>query len=435
MLDIITVNFPIDNDKIINKDFEDKRTILDSDITIFSPSRIFNSWQLIYDGLLKNQRYVNDSKAYQIFTIMEEISREVLTLLHNGKTIVCLLEPVEKIFLRADSSRNYIELNNYHFLPEDLGLVGEIKSGESNNPKAIRHNTNSSFFKNFYGAYKSELGYLAYFNFPVKHERGAFLLNKSNSAVGYVTNASQGRVIFIPSIDYRKDVNKFISVVQSSINDLTNNIIYTKEPAWLNSYELPTENEIKDELDKLIQKQHSIVEKIGTTREKLEGINQYKKLLYEKGPLLEDIVLKSFRLFGFTAENRKLEDMEHDLIFSSKEGKGIAEIEGKDKEPIRIDKFDQLNRTVDEDFIHTDEYPQGILIGNPYRLIDPNLRDSPFTEKVLTIANKKSFGLLTTQQIFKAVEYILANPNNEEFKKECRFRILETEGEEIILVE
>ena len=139
-------------------------------------------------------------------------------------------------------------------------------------------------------------------------------------------------------------------------------------------------------------------------------------------------------MFGFKAENRKQGDLEHDVVFESPEGKGLAEIEGKDNSAIHIEKLDQLNRAVDEDFDLTDKYPKGILIGNHYRLTNPENRKEPFTEKVLIVAEKKSFGLLTTVEIFNAVNFILNNPQDEGFKKRCRQRILNSTEVEIKLL-
>ena len=81
------------------------------------------------------------------------------------------------------------------------------------------------------------------------------------------------------------------------------------------------------------------------------------------------------------------------------------------------------------------DYPQGILIGNHYRFTKPENRKDAFTEKVHIVAKKKSFGLLNTCEIFYAVDYILRNPEDNEFRISCRTKILKTTGEEIKLVE
>ena len=56
------------------------------------------------------------------------------------------------------------------------------------------------------------------------------------------------------------------------------------------------------------------------------------------------------------------------------------------------------------EFELTGEYPQGLLIGNHYRFTKPDKRKESFTEKVLIVAKKKNFGLLTTVEILKLSE-------------------------------
>ncbi|MDP3445092.1 MAG: hypothetical protein Q8T08_19700, partial [Ignavibacteria bacterium] len=208
----------------------------------------------------------------------------------------------------------------------------------------------------------------------------------------------------------------------------------TPAPPWIKDYSLIGETDF----DKLSSEIQQKIEELESQKIKIEEqknqITQYKGLLYEQGFELEELVIKAFRLFGFKAENRKLDDIEHDMIFESEEGRGIAELEGKDNDAIHISKLDQLNRAVDEDFELMGNFPQGILIGNHYRFTKPENRKDAFTEKVHIVAKKKSFGLLNTCEIFYAVDYLQRNPDDNEFRISCRTKILKITGEEIKLV-
>ena len=245
----------------------------------------------------------------------------------------------------------------------------------------------------------------------------------------------EGLIVLLPSIEYDRNNDKLIGVIRSCAKQFLTKNIQTPAPPWVKEFKLLGEEEldskaigIQNEIEKLQEN------KIEIEEEKNE-ITQYKGLLFEQGSELEELVIKSFKKLGFEAENRKMDDLEHDVVFESSEGKGLAEIEGKDNDAVHISKLDQLNRAVDEDFELRGEYPQGILIGNHYRLTNPENRKEAFTEKVHIVAKKKSFGLLTTYEIFKAVQYILENPDDTEFKQKCRNRILKTIGEEIILID
>lgn len=209
----------------------------------------------------------------------------------------------------------------------------------------------------------------------------------------------------------------------------------TPSPRWVDEYKLKGEDEFDSKLKEL---QESISESFKEKNE-IEGerkqLIKFKGLLYEQGPALEDLIICSFKLMGFLVKSRKVDDLERDIVFKTAEGRGIAEIESKDNYAIDITKLDQLNRAVDLDFHLNGKYPQGILIGNPHRLTNPQNRKEPFTEEVKKAAKKDGFGLLTTFEIFKAVREIIRNPYDMDFKKRCRERILETVGTIIRLVE
>lgn len=134
---------------------------------------------------------------------------------------------------------------------------------------------------------------------------------------------------------------------------------------------------------------------------------------------------------GFNVSSYNDKDMEHDIILESDEGRIIGEVEGKDKTHIDISKFSQLSRVQDEDFYEKGEYSNAILIGNAYRLTEPEKRQNCFTDRVIKGAEKKQFGLLNTGELFKIIIKILENPKDEEFKKKCREKLFEQLGKEI----
>lgn len=242
-----------------------------------------------------------------------------------------------------------------------------------------------------------------------------------------------GIIAFLPPPPYKQDNQKLLGTLIGCAKKFLTKHEVTPPPNWVDDFKLKGENEYDLQIIELNKQLEEIIAKKRLTEDEKNQLTKYKALLYEQGPELENIVIESFKLFGFKAENRKLDDLEHDVVFESKEGKGIAEIEGKDNDAIHIHKLDQLNRAVDEDFELTSKYPQGVLIGNHYRFSKPENRKDPFTEKVHIVAKKKSFGLLTTVEIFKAVQKILENPKDENYKKLCRANILNTTGDIIKL--
>ena len=437
MINIVTVDYYLDDKKVVNTSINGYETLLDADVVIFDPSEFPKLWENKVKYGDDNIGRIYSPISDQIRQIFESRKNEVETLLENGKIIISVLHPIYGFNGEVGDRSKYEVVTNYDYLPlpQDY-FLNRLKSGSSNQINSIKHHPKGkTIFSQFFYAFKDDIEYTAYFDFDGTENQDYFILNKANRPIASFHKYSNGLIINLPSLDYNKDASKFIGVIRQCAERFLFKRQQTPPPSWTNLFSLKGESEYEEKLSLLNKKIDQLeTEKNDIEKEKLE-LTQFKGLLYEQGFELEILVLKSFRLFGFKAENRKQDDLEHDVVFESIEGRGIAEIEGKDNDAIHISKLDQLNRAVDEDFELTEKYPQGLLIGNHYRLTNPEKRKEAFTEKVKIVAGKKSFGLLTTVEIYKAISHLLENPKDEDFKKKCREKILTTEGTEIKLTE
>jgi len=435
MMNIITVNYPLNGEGIINTSIDGDETLLDADIVVFDTSEYPNLWTDAKRGD-DNVRRLYSPISDQIRNTFNSRKREVETLLENGKVIISFLYPTSGFRGEIGNQSKYSIVTNYDFLPlrQDF-FLGRLKSGTSSINGALKLNKSKTPFNQFFSAFKNQISYTAYFDLDASESPEYFILNKSNKGIGVVLPAFEGLIVLLPPIEYDKNNNKLIGVIRSCAKQFLTKNIQTPPPPWVKEFKLFGEAELDSKASEIQLE----IEKLQGNKIKIEEekneITQFKGLLFEQGHKLEELVIKSFQKMGFEAENRKMDDLEHDVVFESPEGKGLAEIEGKDNDAVHISKLDQLNRAVDEDFELRGEYPQGILIGNHYRLTNPVNRKEPFTEKVHIVAKKKSFGLLTTFEIFNAVKYILANPDDTDFKLQCRNRILKIVGKEIILID
>jgi hypothetical protein len=109
----------------------------------------------------------------------------------------------------------------------------------------------------------------------------------------------------------------------------------------------------------------------------------------------------------------------------------IGESEGKDTSAIDISKFRQLETNINEDFSRdeVDVPAKGVLFGNGYRLIEPEKRQSSFTQKCLINAKRLGTALVRTSDLYRVVLHILNNPKDEKFKQKCREAIERTRGD------
>lgn len=436
-MNIVTVNFYLDDNRVINTTIDSNETFLDADVVIFDPSEFQNLWhdkvKLANDNVGRIYSPTSD-KIRQLFTSRRN---EVKTLLENGKIIISIINPLTGFNGEIANVNKYDVITNYDYLPlPQEFFLKHLKSGSSSQNNSSKHHPKGkTLFSQFFYAFKDEIEYTAYFDFDALENQDYFILNKANRPIAAFHKFNNGLIVHIPSLNYNKDDKKFVGVIRQCAEKFLLQRFQTPAPSWTNLITLYGESNFEQDLKILNEKIKNLEEeKIKIELAKLE-ITQYKGLLFEQGFELEELVLKSFRMFGFKAENRKQEDLEHDVVFESAEGHGLAEIEGKDNDAIHISKLDQLNRAVDEAFELTEKYPQGILIGNHYRLTNPENRKEAFTEKVHIVAKKKSFGLLTTVEIFNAVNYLIKNPNDEKFKTLCREKILSISGTEIKLYE
>ncbi|MEO9532854.1 MAG: hypothetical protein ABJG68_14985 [Crocinitomicaceae bacterium] len=435
MLNIVTVNYYLKGDRVVNTEIDGNETLLDADIVIFDPSAFEEIWSSSISRLDDGVARLFSPHSDRIINTFESRRNEVETLLDSGKIIVVFMHPLSGVLAEKQNKGNYNPFTSYDFLPlRQNFFLEKLKSGVSSSSDSIKHISGKNLFSPFFGAFKDELQYQAYLDLDPKDEKSFFLLNRANKPVGATLKFSNGIVALFPPIKYNRENQKLLGVLQGIGKKFITNHVATPPPGWTTDFNIQGESELDGALEELNRALNELKEQKIEIENKRKEITKYRGLLYEQGTALEELVISSFKLMGFEAENRKLDDLEHDVVFKSPEGQGIAEIEGKDNDAVHISKLDQLNRAVDEDFALTDEYPQGVLIGNHYRLTNPKQRKEAFTDKVKIVAAKKSFGLLTTYQLFLAVQKISEDPSNNELKKDFRTKILTTEGKEIQLV-
>lgn len=165
----------------------------------------------------------------------------------------------------------------------------------------------------------------------------------------------------------------------------------------------------------------------------LKDAQALKYLLYEKGKLLEHAILVALKILGFQAENHREDDSEFDAVMLGPEGdRFIGEAEGKDDKAINIDKLDQLDRNLKEDFARQDEstakFAIGVLFGNAYRLTTPDSREAFFTAKCMIAAKRSHIRLVRTTDLFNVAQYLDSHADAD-FAAECRRVIRDCDGE------
>jgi hypothetical protein len=209
----------------------------------------------------------------------------------------------------------------------------------------------------------------------------------------------------------------------------------TPPPTWAqeNRFLLAKEIQIQSKIGKNIEISHKLQNERAALEEALNKAQQLKGLLFEKGKALEAAVLVALIILGYDAENLKEDDSEFDAVMIDPNGdRLIGEAEGKDDKAINVDKLDQLDRNLREDFSRQSEsaakFAAGVLFGNAYRLTPPKARDAFFTTKCMLAAKRSHISLVRTTDLFNIAQS-LENYPNPEFATECRRAIREADGE------
>lgn len=430
---VISIDYRIGCKEVSNILFDEANTFLDADILVIDPSRISRFWDdravQMDDG---SKRFFSRHGSDKIRYLLSHRKTEMETILANGKIVFVFCSPMNTVNAEVRNEREFQIMSNYDWLPFGMidALDGFIIQGRGS---TINLKQKNHPIAPYFEALKSGMEYLAYLkpSRSVFGEDFAFLENKSKNPVGFMLQIREGYMVFVPPPPNKTESEKILGVLIKCAKPLLTKDFRSPSPPWVKNFSSVGIDKLGERLTGIQTQLEGLGKDKQKVEDEIEELESYKLLLYEQGKLLEDIVIKSFALLGFSAGRYKDADLEHDVVLKSEEGVAIAEVEGRDNDSIHIDKLDQLTRVVDEDFNNRGSYAHGILIGNHFRLKAPSERGAAFTEKVYKAAERKRFALLTTIELFNAVQKILEKPNDENLKKVFRETILNTEGTEI----
>lgn len=282
------------------------------------------------------------------------------------------------------------------------------------------------------------------------------LITKSgNKVVGTVVRGGKGTFVLLPAIKFpseeflKKDKKggaywttpamRFGKQLAACFVETDRALQNTKEetpaPAWAkdSEYRFEQEANLEKRIEALNSSLQELQEKRASLSVALEKAGSLRKLLYEKGKPLEHAILEALSLLDFKAEPFQDAESDFDAVFIASEGRFLGEAEGKDNKPINIEKLDQLERNIREDFGRkgVKEYAKGVLFGNAYRLMPLDGRKGFFTAKCLSGAKRSKVALIRTSDLFEVAKYLKSN-KDAAFAKACRAAIVRAQGEIVV---
>lgn len=451
---IFTVGFQLPTKDIFQyKSFHSNASLLDADIVFFQPNM---SYELDYPNQYNGKPNLSDKSSVACLASIKHWNTEIKTAFESGKTIFIFISTPEDVFVNTHYSlsgtgrsqrqtRNVSEINSFSMLPIDF------KDKKIAKGKNIKFTQDGIFLKSYWETVKDFCDYELYF----EHDSAKPLIvtKSGDKTVGAImTNEKGGVMLLLPPINLPQGFTGIHTDGKTSIwtekaiqfgKSLLNQIVAidkslkhstqeTPAPEWISEaqFQLEIEKKYLSEIDKFQNQLISIQDKIEAKRSELEKHTLSKKLLYENGKPLEYALIEALQTIGFKAENYDDGKSEFDIVFESAEGRFIGEAEGKDNSAIAITKFRQLESNIHEDFERDEvnEHAKGVLFGNPFRLIHPNMRKEFFTQKALDSAKRTGIVLVNTHELFEVVKY-LKQSKNKVYAKQVRECFKNTNGE------
>ncbi|MBM3142073.1 MAG: hypothetical protein FJ005_03350 [Chloroflexi bacterium] len=439
---ILSIDLKLDNDQITNAGFIDAPSFHDFDIVLIDPLGITNfldKQSHKYKESFRTIDYDPTGTDKWIKNVTNQRRKETKRFLNLGRLLVCILRRPDIAYLcsfpdewpKPKEEQNWV--NNYGWFPLEYKTDSMISILHLSEGSKINLSEPNHPFAPYFKTFNKELKQLHYEAHLDESQKPYYFKNFHTIAkthgelpVAFSFDLQGGQVVFLPPIE-NPDPKKLAGVLLNCISATIGTIEETTAPSWISDYKvsLPNLSDLEGETEKLHKKISELQERLNTAEQQKADQQKYLKLLYEQGKFqLEPVVRDAFSLFGFTVKEAEPSDG----LLESDEGAVILEVEGKDNTQISRDKYRQLLDHVDDDERQTGHPKKGILVGNAFRLKDPNERDKQFTKDAVDAAIGSHFCLLATDTLFQLVRKVLNDLENDNLKRQIRQKIMTTDG-------
>ena len=184
---------------------------------------------------------------------------------------------------------------------------------------------------------------------------------------GYTRPKSKGRLVFLPppTGSVHVAIEKILSV-------------YGKEslgseapPEWSTALSLPQAEQLQAKVSKLEGYINEALEEAGELRRQNSEIMAHRRLLYSRGPDLEDAVVRAFKVLGFDdiepLGGADVEDAAFGMGGGTPYSRGVVEAKGADK-GIQMQHILQCKKWANQRAVADGTPSKGIFVPNQHRL-------------------------------------------------------------------
>jgi hypothetical protein len=427
---ILSVNYPLNGNGITIGDFFNAPSFCDFDAVIVDPVSIPDMWSHIkqqdYEGNQVTCQGTDKGFGYKLGQTFDARRNETALLLNNGGVLVLFIRKYDRpLFYNNVGRRETLRVfDSYSWLPS--GNVPINRTGQE-----IEVTDKFHPFSQFISTFKNELKHEAILRLA-PDTRGLRIIatNKVNEVIAAEISFGEGKIIFLPTIkpqsgdSIRMIQNVFVNCIMRTLGCSTP----ATKPDWIGKYSLPGVESLAQELEGLKTTFSDLQQRSDKLEAEKNRLEMLTNMLYEQGKYtLEPSVREAFRIFGFNVTDPKDYEEEYDVYAPESDTEIIGEIEGT-KNQVAVDKYRQLHDYVGRKVLDGIKC-KGILIGNGLREKDPDERGEQFTDPAIRGCNLYKYCRITTYELFRAVKFLLARPDNMNLRASIKKEIINCEGE------
>lgn len=257
---------------------------------------------------------------------------------------------------------------------------------------------------------------------PIDRFAQVLARNRVGDVVALEIPFDEGRLILVPPTEGVSPSHE-ASVLHAVTERMIDRPPFAALPDWLPGYPLPGEDELRDELARLDERQTAITEKLAELRANWEEKTRHKRMLYTRGRFsFLPAVADGFRELGFDVEIA-----DDTLALRSEEGDALVVAAAADGTKVELPAYRHLLSSVDQAVTDGDGRVKGILVVSGSRELDPKRRATQFSEGVLRGCTDQGYCILSSFHLFKLVQAALASKGKDHAK--FRRQLIECDGE------
>ena len=183
-------------------------------------------------------------------------------------------------------------------------------------------------------------------------------------------------------------------------------------PEWATKLSLAAADQLGAEIAGLEKKMDSLRDEISARTAQRDDILAHRRLLYAKGPDLEDAVGLAFKALGFAEITRRGGRDAEDWIFDASTNgyqRAVVEVKGADKRT-KHRHIVQCNKWADDLAGRTGESVKGVLVANQYcnsEYLGPIEGRIFFEANELDYAHRKDVCIIPSCDLYEAVKEVL----------------------------